>query len=374
MRRIYGILAAIFIGSVGIYGQIEDTNLVKNYRLDLAVPDHPAFSILGTTPADILRPSNVKELSVNLSDFFGGSDLILPKAFALEAAPFLIARANKMTLADYDRNKIVYSLRLSLGTGSETLNKVNYTNLAAGVRFTLIDKGDLKNDPAYRDELWSLTADELAMENKYKMEFLQLENKSLIEVITDSVLNSKMESYIAEQKGDAMSIKLKNAKDRYKEQNWNRQKLDIAYAFKTSSPDSLLKNVKAGKHAAWITGGLPVKDWGQVLIGLNYAYVIADSTDEAVNETFRYRYSTVSLASRMYAGTNRFKGFLEVQYKYDGSVETNNFLLNSGAELNINNGIWLVLEAGIVWNDPGDAANDPVYRTGFSFRFNLPEN
>jgi len=164
------LLLIVWLIPILTFSQNSDTSLVKHYRLDFAIPDQPAFSIMGGTPSDILRPSNTKELSASISEFYNGGSLIIPKSFALEGAPFLIAKSNKLTLEDFDKNKILYSLRISIGTGSETIEGNTRMNLAVGARVTLFDKGDLKSDIKYRKELWELTSKELDLETLYKNE------------------------------------------------------------------------------------------------------------------------------------------------------------------------------------------------------------
>lgn len=370
-KKIFSLI--IWLVPLFTMSQISDTSLVKHYRLDFAIPDQPAFSIMGGTPSNILRPSNTKELSASISEFYNGGSLIIPKSFALEGAPLLIAKSSKLTLQEYDKNKILYSLRISVGTGSETIEGITKMNLAVGARVTLFDKGDLKSDKNYRNELWKTLAEELDLDNIYKNEFMQIRDLTLIEILSDSVLQKEQDDYIEEKKGEYFVTKLKEIKEAYKKENWNKQKLDLAYAFMGSAPDSLLKNLKSSKHAAWLTYANPVGKWGQLLLGLNYNYVISDSIDTAIDEIVNFNYNAGSVISRIYAGSNKFKGFLEAQYKYEGALETNNYLINAGTEININNGIWLLLTVGTIHNDFSSKDSEPSLITGFNFRFALPE-
>ncbi len=367
------LLLIVWLIPILTISQNSDTSLVKHYRLDFAIPDQPAFSIMGGTPSDILRPSNTKELSASISEFYNGGSLIIPKSFALEGAPFLIARSNKLTLKEFDENKILYSLRISIGTGSETIEGNSKMNLAIGARVTLFDKGDLKSDKSYRNDLWDTLAKEVGIDNVFKKEFLLIRNLTISDIGESPELEAEMEAFIKEKKGEYFVTTLKELKEAYKKENWNKQKMDLAYAFMGSAPDSLLKSLKSSKHAAWLTYANPVGKWGQLLLGINYNHVLADSIDASTNETVNFNYNVASLISRIYAGSNKFKGFLEVQYKYEGAFETNNYLVNAGAEININNGIWLILTAGINQYNFSNEDSKPSLITGFNFRFALPE-
>ena len=117
-RIIYSILVLLIgIGNIPLTGQSqEDTSLVKNLRLNFAVPDMPAFQLLGTNPSHILRPSTPREFAVMASDFGLNNDFALPSSFAAEIAPFILFKSNNLTLSEYDKHSELYSLRVSVGT------------------------------------------------------------------------------------------------------------------------------------------------------------------------------------------------------------------------------------------------------------------
>lgn len=382
MKTTFLFLIVFVIPSI-CFSQTDDTTLVKFYKVDFAVPDLPAFNILGTSPSDILRPTDVKSLSVVTSEFYNGSTIVLPKTFSMEAAPFMLAKNNTLTLKEYDNNKWLYNFRLSIGTNTSEINKIKYSNLAVGARFVLIDDGDLKNDKSYRKKLWESTAIEVNVENILKKEFCDSVNKPLLQVITDEVLNKKMEKYIASNKEKRIKEidvsgyylkELEKTKEEYKKANWNKQKLEIAYAFLGSSSDSLVKNIKSKKHSAWISYANPLgTKWGQLLVGANFSYVFADSLNKETTQTVNFRYSTFSTAIRLYFGSNRFKGFVEGQGKRNWLYKKNDCLFNLGSEINIRDGIWMVFNAGVNWNDFSSKNSKSSFYSGFNLKFTIPE-
>jgi len=369
------IMILTIVPIVSFSQSVEDTTLVKYYKVNFAVPDLPAFNVLGNSPSDILRPTDVKGLSVIASEFYNGSTIVLPKSFSMEIAPFLLAKNNSLTLEDYDKNKWLYNFRISIGTATNEINNISYTDMAVGARFTIIDDGDLKNDKKYRADLWDRLAREVADDNVYKKEFAKTHDKTIQEIIQDDKLNKQMEDYVKEKKGEFYTKELKKVKKDYKYKNWNKQKLELAYAFLGSSPDSLVKNIESKKHSLWLTYANPLKtDWGQLLIGLNYSYNFADSINIENSETVKYEFSTFSLASRFYFGSNRIKGFLEGQYKFIEDNSKNNVLLNLGSEINLRDGIWLVLNVGVDWDDLSSNSIKSGFYSGFNLRFSIPEN
>ena len=350
--------------------QEPDSVLVKNYKIDFAVPEQPAFNILGTNPSDILRPSDVKSLSVILPQFYNGSDLIIPQAISMEVAPFLLIKNNTIKLNEFDKNPWLYNFRISIGTSKEDVNKVKYSKIAFGARVTLINEGDLKSDKKYRNELQKLMQLEVKTDNEYKIEFLAL--KGLI--LKDYVLNEdryegEFEKFVEDKKGEIFQKKLNEIKENYKKENWNKRKLDIAYAYLGVSPDSIIKNIKSKKHSTWLTFGYPLTKKGQHLIGLNYTYVYADSLNKMTDQIENFKYSTLSLGTRFYYGSNDFKGFIEGQYKFSGLNDSHNWLLNTGTEINIKEGIWLVFNIGYYVNDINKNSSKKSFYSGFSLRF-----
>ncbi|MDR6564643.1 MULTISPECIES: hypothetical protein [unclassified Arcicella] len=360
-----------------------DSIFQKFIKVNFAVPDLPAFNVLGNSPSDILRPTDVKALSILTSEFYNGSSIIVPKSFALELSPFLLAKNNSLTLHDYQQNQFWYNLRLSLGTNTSTVNNQKYSNLAIGARITIIDKGDLKNDEVYIDLLKNSLALEVDIENKAKEQFLKDKNKTIQEVAMDEALNKEMEQYIDKAKKKKLedekllSTYIKDIpkfKEDYKKNNWNKEKLEFAYAYLGASPDSLIKNIQTKKHAAWGTWAVPVKKWGQLLVGINYSYMYADSLNKQTDKTVNYEYNTFSASSRLYFGSNRVKGFIEGQYKFISLNDKRDAFLNTGGEFNIRDGIWLVVNAGINWHDLGSANSKSGFYSSLNLRFTLPEN
>jgi len=353
-----------------IYQDEVDNSLVSKFKVDFAVPDLPAFKLLGTEPSSLLRPSTPEILSVITSNFFNGSNLVIPQSFAAEISPLLLLNANNLTLQEYDKNAILYSLRLSIGTmRNESTNDPGHLSL--GLRVSLIDQGDLKNDKAYRKELYQITSDLVDLDKLYEDEFYRLKDWLPDDVFNDPEKREEMEVYVQNKKneyinnawGESLDERLSRLKKEYKTNNWNKQKMDVAYAILGVSPDSLLTKLKFSKHSFWLTYSHPISSWGQWLIGGNLS-ILSDSTS----------YFSFSLASRVYFGTNRIKGFLEVQYQRDDLVESNNLLLNLGTELNLVDGIWINFYAGVESLNFANDDKKSEINSHFDLRFTIPEN
>ena len=62
--------------------QVVDDSLLSTARLNIAVPEIPAFKALGIDPSNILRPSDIKSIALMISDFNSGGSFIIPKSFS----------------------------------------------------------------------------------------------------------------------------------------------------------------------------------------------------------------------------------------------------------------------------------------------------
>jgi hypothetical protein len=313
-------------------------------KLNFAVPDMPAFKAMGTEASNLLRPSSPQALSI-IAPQFWSSDLnktILPKNIALEISPILLSQHNKkvpISLNKYLNNKIINSFRISLGTSRDSTKKQpNATKLGVGFRITLVDKGDFNTS----------------------LKGLYDEATILAEWAEEELKNPNADKSIFFNK------KLQDLKEKYKEENWNASKLDVAFAFVGRSSDQFTSNLKPDKVSFWITSAEKCKDWGQWLNGINYSYasnIYSEKDKKTIN------FPQFSYSSRLFIGSNDLKGFIEGQYMYNGFDKSNNGFANIGGEFTLgNSGIWIHCYAGY---QHGDNLKQVI--GNLDFRFSLPE-
>ncbi|HMQ78327.1 MAG TPA: hypothetical protein PKD94_02070 [Ignavibacteria bacterium] len=338
----------------------QDTNLVKRFKLNFAVPDIPAFKMLGTSPSEILKPSTPESISLIAAQFINGTNLVLPKSISVEIAPFLLFNKG-LTLQQYDNNSQLYSLRLSVGTLLDSND--NTTKLSIGTRISIIDKGDLKNDRLFRDELYNLTSKIVSEKDKYQDEFLKQNHLTIQLAISDSSTHKRMEDYVKSRIQSSYDDSLESIKSHYKSINWNKQKLDVAMAVLGQSSDSLVKRLQFKSLSFWVSYSHPISSWGQLILGGNFSH-FKDSSN----------YQEYSVGTRFYGGINRIKAFVEGQFSYSGQTKSSNALLNFGSELGVFDGIWVDLTAGIEWNNLNDDHTDAKFVSSFNMKFSLPEN
>ena len=394
MKKIY--LLLLLISSVYVNGQNstektskQDSIYLSYLRMNFAVPDLPAFSILGNQPSDLLRPSSVNELSIITTQFYKNNSITLPQTLSIEIDPGLLIQHNKITLRNYQRNQFLYSIRLSAGSQR---NDKNAYNLAIGLRGTIIDKGSLVNDKGFQESV-------------HKMALRWFKSDDSIEIISLKKLNATFNTHYGRRdlpfnsadtikvpkayqtfynktKSDLelwslfsdslIDIKLKELKKIQKQDHWNALKWDIAVAWLSSSPDSLAKNIKTKRVAAWTTLAVPFWKWGQLLIGVNYTHQWNDTVIDSVR--VKENFGNLAIPLRLYAGKNRLKGFVEVQYKWNGETSHQDGLLNLGAEINPLSGVWLLFNAGYLLNNVFSKQYTSSLFTHFDIRFTIPES
>ncbi|MFZ4635394.1 MAG: hypothetical protein ACOYNO_14405, partial [Saprospiraceae bacterium] len=244
------ILMLLFIPVWG-YSQTDADSLIKNYKLNFALPDYPAFKSLGTEPSNILRPSNTTDFGFVSSEFFNGNNLTIPNAFAVEISPILLMNVNKMTLSKYQKNNAWKTSRFSFGANRDSLNT---SKLSVGYRLSVINKGDLRTDKESLKSLISLLTNRSELRGKLRTDYLKKYNLHPFN-ITDSIqilIDEYIEERIEKKKSE-FNAEIMKYKEQYKEDNWNAEKLDFALAIVGKSPDNFLGNIGYNSFSFWTT-------------------------------------------------------------------------------------------------------------------------
>lgn len=121
---------------------------IRASMVDLAVPDSPAFTVLGVTPEEISRPTTVRRLATAI---LNGIDRhgVLQSGVAIDVAPYLVLAGDVLQLTDYQARygiRFLSRLQLSVATVKASDDDDKATRAALGVRVTLLDRGDPRTD------------------------------------------------------------------------------------------------------------------------------------------------------------------------------------------------------------------------------------
>ncbi|MBI4810926.1 MAG: hypothetical protein HY800_05710 [Ignavibacteriales bacterium] len=312
---------------------------VAKARIDLAVPAAPAMQILNTGSDMLMRPGNVREVGIAISD-------LLQAGGSIELSPALLL--GDVTLSEYQANPFLYRFRVSVATGSTSNGDRDY---GWGFRFTILDETDLRIDKQLQDSLVKLghEINSIYMECTRTIDSASAENPIRIQEHIDSCFTNLYDQRIADVREIA------------KVKNWNKPIFEVGIAGAASSSDSSLKHLIQNKYGLWMTGGFPLlNEKGQIVIGLK-ALVDRNASNKLAD-------TEGSLAARGYIGGNKFKGFLETDWMMKKNLLPA-FSINVGGELNVLNGVWIDCSIGISKQRNTEAA----LTNSFNIRIATPE-
>lgn len=325
-------------------------------NLDYAVPESPAFQILGVSPDNILKPSSVKAIALNIGNYFVTNGPIIPKSLSVEISPLLLN--GQATLKQYNANKFLYRARFSVGTFTQ--NDGGY-GVAEGFRFNIFDKTDLRANPALIAFFQKVLNDKAIAKRKAIQLFIKNNpgdpnmfekldtDPDLVRTINELSLQFMPEE---ERKEDVLS----NFRDSIKNADWNKAIMDVGVAVLQTSTDSLISNLKFSQVGLWTSIGLPTGKKGQVLLGGRLSFV--DSID----------WKTIySLGVRYFYGSNNIKGYFQAQFDHQNNQ--NNFTASLGCQFNITNGLWGQFTINLIVDENGKTS----YQPGLNFGFGSPE-
>jgi len=326
-------------------------------RLDLAVPDAPAFSILGEEPTTIMRPSSLREVSILVSRFLEGGATV-PQALALEVAPVSLVKGSDLPLREYQANPWLYRARISVASNSSGNGG---RELSVGLRLSIIDRSDLRCDRILLDELYAVARVRTDVVAGAKLKFRG--NPELFEELSDAeqrAVDGRMETYIDSAMGAISEDKIIEIRESARQRLWNAEILDVALAGKGTTPDTTMGGLRASSYGMWLTWGTPLGSPGLLLAGGNGR--LETGADGKLD-----RYAG-SVALRAYYGENEYKGYLETSGRWSGATSPE-FGLDLGGELKLIAGLWLDATIGVLTTGDGDT----VVKTAWNIRFATPE-
>jgi hypothetical protein len=316
---------------------------VKDYKVDFAIPDAPAFKLLEIDQSAILRPQTVRDLTLALDGFRGeGSAFVVPKQIGIEFSPGLLIGGGQLQLTDYAARKALYALRLSGATNRDSLD---HGRIAFGIRYSVVDEQDIRSkggggtDPvvtAFTQSILSVYRAARIRTGPPPLPIvLTVDERAQVEAVSDSI-----KAYWA---------------DKY----WNANSLEFALGARARTEDSLGHDPRLDEAAGWVTYANSLHGWGQLLLGAKLG---------AARDTNGSFHAANTLAARLYVGSNMLKGFVEGQQALASNTDAQ-WLLNSGVEFQIPDIGWINASAGYASPPPGGRSR---IISSFKFKAALP--
>jgi hypothetical protein len=331
-------------------------------NLDFAVPESPAFQILGVSPDNILKPASVKAIALSLGNYFVTNGPIIPKSLSVEISPLLIN--GKATLRQYNNNKFFYRMRLSVAT--VTQQNGGY-GVSEGLRFSIIDETDLRTNKEFMSELMRIVTMTADARGKAIASYAKIHPEDptfLTRLDTDTVLQKEinilaLQFYSSDQLDETA---ISRSRTKIKNQLWNKTIWDAGVAILQTSTDSLISNLKFSQAGAWTSVGLP--GWGHASFSQNAQFLLGANI--SVKDSVKWQ-TNASFGVRFYYGSNNVKGYLQGQYSYQNSLSS--YTASMGCQFNITNGLWGMFTINLIVNNKGKVS----YQPGINFGFGTPE-
>lgn len=285
----------------------------ESTSLSDVVPESPAFTFLGANPSKVNHPYTPRDLAATLLsavDSSGG----LKQGFALGVTPWYLIPGIRITPEEYAANRLKYLLawtQLSLGTVRSSGDSAS-TDLALGIRMTLLDRGDPWTDRNFAPDVEAV------------FEACRLEHPS----------NSATLDEVEKARAACIREKFKALRDAWVERHKSTVSLSLGAATGWRFDQSRVSDRDNMGWSAWAALGWRREKRWRVIGQLQYDYRSAIDSQPSGK--------TLAYGARAALGSERLNTFVEV-------VGTRGFSLPAGADKGKGNWSWGI-EARIAEN------------------------
>lgn len=257
----------------------------------LGVPSTPAFLMLGIEPSSIEKPKDPKAFLFSIANATQNFSA-LPKTFAMEVSPFMLARKENVDLSSYLSNKnplnnIAQTFTISIATNTiDSVPNISpiTTELGVAAKFsiwrgkvkdsTLLQLASIDNNLARLNSIsynnvntfLNSSSEYKAFEDKFKAGTLTTEDASKFTALGDSL--TKVFNQEKQMIKDSIPIYnqlLAEIKTKGADLNLERVgfKLDAAFGVVYDFPFQNVDSVNFARLGAWLTGGWNKKGKGE---------------------------------------------------------------------------------------------------------------
>jgi hypothetical protein len=333
VRRLAAAAVAATAFAAGV-AWADEPNKAEPFEMDYTVPQTPAFDFLGASPSQVARPGTLRDLGVDLFNGIG-SDGTVKQGFALEVRPTPLFWAPNAADARSANIKYVLSrLHVSAGTQKVAAGPTvvgNPTDVAFGVRWTLIDYGDAWSDPAYRDKVAA--------------------------VILECAPAGPSEAGQSGESLACMGNKFETLRKAYEAEHWNAFRVEVGAAGGFRLADSTVSGdlFWLGEQA-WVATTLPVKKILPRRMGRLVQLDAAVRFERRIPDQFSGSEQQLAFGARFYLGADRFHLFAEGlgEVRNDSAGDDSDFDWGVGTELRVYKQSWLAVGLGNALDDDGE--------------------
>jgi hypothetical protein len=327
----------------------DDPDFSLGSAADFAIPESPAFTVLGVTPQDVTRPGTPSAFAASILRAVGDNGE-LQTGVALDAAPYLALRGRSLTLGMYQKAgnqflRLKARTKLSLGT-TQSGDSVKTDRIAAGLHLTIFDYGDPRLD-------------------KVLVECFNGIANPIVDVLVPQVQGSTTQTDLDERKFIA-------CREQSAQRNWNRSSWIVAGAPVWIHTPNVTDGFSSDGGGVWTSISWGFEPWRDSSLG-KHAQIIGHwrkrfgehvTKDGATSDHDKSLYGV-----RLRLGTARLSGSVEATRSEDdsGGVTSRVDRFLAGIEQTLTSNLSLQLSFGRERVHDGESS--PVVRSGFHWKF-----
>lgn len=306
-------------------------NVAASY-LDLAVPDVPAFAVLGIQPQRVTRPSEIRDLVATFLTAFDPDGRFNAGA-AVVWSPGRTLLLPNLTRGQYRSGGVWGAVRRGLLVRSDlsfattaSAEDPSAVRLAAGARFLLADAGD----PLANDSLFALLRSEAAT----------LLRDARIPLESPEAARRFVETFDAVAAAEAAGRlrRLREIVDSAESLSWNRFRVELGVGAHHRLPAGAWRDREFGGASLWLTSAHPLSGRTQWLNHLR-------AGRDAIREV-----EEVVAATRVFAGRKDWGFVLEGSYRWSSEPVDGDRawgIVMAGAEFRTGAGSWVEIAYGV---------------------------
>ena len=353
-------------------------NALAVANVDLAVPESPAFTVLGLTPETVVRPNSPRQFATAL---LNGVDRNgnFQTGTALDTVPYLLLAGKELTLRQYQTS---YKLRLasrtqfSFATTKGASEEDKSVRLSLGLRMTLWDKGD----PRLDEELMDCFD---ATSTKYLASLVIPSVLPLDQLPPNAPADVKLRSVrewaaYEQREAQANPIRLEESETcrvESRKRNWNKSSWIIAYAPSWISTSGQTKNFKWNGGGVWTSvaygfEGFPgLEKHSQIIFHGRYRN--NEQVPDPANKGAFIGQDSLFFGARVRVGNENSTGSFEgvfLRSRPEGKSFDNSARYSIGVERRIAENLWFALAFGGE-NGRADGRNKGFVLTSFRWGF-----
>ncbi|MFA4828930.1 MAG: hypothetical protein WC855_06015 [Thermodesulfovibrionales bacterium] len=365
---------------------------VADASIDLAVPDSPAFAVLGLNPNDVERPSSPREFATSLLNGVDANGNF-QTGIAIETAPYMVFHGKDTTLDEYQTNlytRFLSRTLLSFATAKGATDEDKAERLAVGLRFTPWDEGDPRMDK-YLLECLKKAVGDIEINKTDEIDGL-MSKRNLLEkqrdLATDETLKKAFQSEIDRLNKDIdklrnegtaelnnkskKAIEVCRGDKKYRSNLWNKSSWSFGITPTFTSTTGKTDDLKSSGIGLSTSVALGLGDSGQFILHTRYRN--KEEVPDTDNKGKFFEQDSFRLGGRVRYGSPDLnfnaEGMYIIENRKNGQKNDKKFRYGVGAEYNAAKDLWLVFSIG---SESGNNKGDKLFVLG-NLKFALSPN